>query len=113
MSYAINKCDPCNSGHASLCTGDLVDNIWYQDGVCKLDQLTYDQVEFVLLRNPDAKRDLLRVTSDPTLIQLAHETGLVADEIEDGMIAYRIINNPKQTLPFYTVLRGNIDGTIF
>lgn len=109
-SININMCDPCRQGVESLCTGDIANNIWYQNGKCLLDNLRYEQVEFVLQRNPNAKPDLLRVTDDPTLLQIARESSLVISDIQDNLTPYRVINNPKQTLPFYYVFRGNIDG---
>lgn len=103
-------CDPCRQGTETLCTGDLTNNIWFQCGKCQLDLLRYEQVEFILQRNPNAKSDLLRITNDPVLIQIAMETRMITDDIEDNLIPYRVINNPQQTLPFYYVFRGNTDG---
>ena len=103
--------DPCNPDcRQTLCTGDCSNNIWYQQGACKLDTLTYDQVYFVLERNPKAKKDLLRITNDPCLIELATNSNLIRDPIEDGESVARVINNPAQTLPFYTLFRGNMNG---
>lgn len=105
-------CEPCNKTLESLCTGNKVNNIWYQCGQCKLDNLTFEQVEFVLQRNPDAKKDLMRITSDPDLLELARDTKLMADPLEDNKVPYDLINNPKTTLPYYTIMRGNTDGSI-
>ena len=108
----FSMCDPCNpEKKKSLCDGDCSKNIWFVNGKCKLDGLTYDQVYFVLQKNPNAKSDLLRVTTDPNLLELAKRSQLIADPIEDDNIPYKMINNPKNTLPFYTLFRGNMNGS--
>ncbi len=96
-------------GKCSVCTGDCCNNVWIENGKCTLDNLTFDQVWFILGKNPRAKRDLLRITSDPQLIELANNTKLVVDELEDAKVPERLVN--KNTIPFYTVLRGNINGS--
>jgi len=108
---SINMCDPCNPDRVgTLCTGDCTNNIWFVNKKCKLDQLTYDQVYFILQRNPNAKADLLRVTNDPHLLELARNSQLIADQFQDNMTPYRVINNPARTLPFYTLFKGNLNG---
>lgn len=102
------KCGPCEESGNSLCTGDKANNIWFECGKCTLDSLTLDQVEFILMRNPKAKKDLLRITNDETLVEMAKTVKLVVDEIEDDLVPYNRINNPKQTLPYYYVFRGNL-----
>lgn len=72
--------------------------------------MTYEQVYEVLQRVPTAKRDLLKITDDPILIQLAETTKLkvppqdAADQLQKKM--------NSRTLPFYTVLKGNVGGGI-
>lgn len=113
MSYKINMNDPCNPNRKkSLCDGDCVNNMWFVNGQCRLDQLLYDQVYFVLQKNPHAKRDLLRVTTDEILRWLANNTKLIQSEIQSDQRPYNVINNPKHTLPFYTLFRGNIGGNV-
>lgn len=108
--FNFEMCDPCKSvASGTLCDGDCDKNIWYVNGKCKLDELTFDQVYFVLQRNPNAKSDLLRVTTNPELIQLATYSRLIKDQIEDDRTPYRVINNPAQTLPFYTLFKGNLN----
>jgi hypothetical protein len=102
------KCN-CEDPSKTLCTGDTSKNIWYQGGKCKLDQLTYSTVIYILSRNRNAKADLLRITSDPCLIQIANRTGLVVPTIEDSARVEARLNNPAQTLPFYTLFRGNLN----
>jgi len=114
MSDNVND----NYQYCTVCDGDKSDscNIWYVDGVCKLDQLTYDQVWLILERIPRAKQDLLNITTDPTLRSLANDSHLISDEIESDKAASDLINKGRGTgagtLPFYTVIRGNSDGSI-
>lgn len=110
----------------TFCTGDTTDNIWFIPGApgypgqCRLDQLTFEQVHDVLQRVPQAKKDLLRITTDPVLVQLANETRLTNDDIEADQKSVNLINrgvaglNPgtNRTIPFYTVFRGNFGGDI-
>jgi hypothetical protein len=102
----------------SVCDGDKSDpcNVWYVNGVCKLDQLTYDQVWAVLERVPRAKADLMKITTDPTLLSLARDAKLVSDEIESDEAASDLINKGRGsgagTLPYYTLIKGNSDGSI-
>lgn len=112
----FEMCDSCNKtpNTCTLCTGDHNKNIWWEKGQgrfpgrCLLDQLTYDQVYFILQRNPNAARDLMRITSDSLLLRFARDTKLVVtDFVEDQECARRLNAN---TLPYYTVLRGNISG---
>lgn len=95
----------------TVCTGDTRDNIFFVNGQCRLDQLTYGQVIVILKKIPGAADQLRRITSDPTLLRLADETThLAKDEAEEQAAHDRI--NKNNTLPFYTVFRGNTDGTV-
>ncbi len=100
--------------YVSVCTGDTVHNLWMRPtasgGQCTLDQLNYGQVVAVLESHPFAKRDLLRITNDPCLIRLANEVKLKVPEQEENKALMDRLN--RNTLPFYTVLRGNLDGSI-
>lgn len=100
--------------YCSVCDGDTSNNIWFQPGPpgypgkCKLDLMTYGQVHRVLQRVPCAKRDLLRITTDQCLVRLANSTPLIVPDQEDNRIAQqRLLRN---SLPYYTVLRGNVGG---
>lgn len=110
MSDDFELSDNVNDNYqtCTVCTGDKTDNVWYVNGQCRLDQLTYDQVHYILQKNPKAKGDLLRITNDPNLIRLANETRPINQEQLDDQRAAKLING--NTLPFYTVLRGNLDG---
>ena len=105
-----------NKNECTVCTGDIRNNIWFvprapgYPGRCILDELTYDDVYMTLLRSPVAAKDLARITSDPKLQALAREVKLMVPPQQDDEVAAARIN--ANTLPFYTVLRGNTDGTI-
>lgn len=118
-------CDFCMSDDVNphyqtctVCDGDKSDpcNIWYVNGICKLDQLTYDQVWCVLIRVPRAKADLMKITTDPVLLSLARDSKLISSEQESNQIAADLINKGtspnSSTLPYYKYFRGNTDGSI-
>lgn len=114
MSDNVND----NYQTCTVCDGDKSDpcNVWYVDGICKLDQLTYDQVWCVLSRVPRAKEDLMKITTDPVLLSLARDSRLVSDESDSDITASNLINKGVPgagTLPFYTVFKGNTDGSVY
>jgi hypothetical protein len=98
----------------TVCTGDPVNNIWAEktdSGYrCRLDLMTYDQVWEVLTRVPEAKADLLRITDDQCLVYLANSSKLRVDEKEENKRLMNKFNN--RSLPYYKLMRGNIDGSI-
>ncbi len=111
MSFEIFGNDPCNPDKKkSLCDGDCSNNMWFVKGQCRLDQLLYDQVYFILQKNPNAKHDLLKITTDEKLRWMANTTRLVQSTIQEDIRPYNVINNPRNTLPFYTLFRGNVGG---
>lgn len=112
--------DPCQDVNpdpkcGTKCNLDTSDNLWYtsdQPGYpgtvcqCKLDQLTYGQVVFILQRNPFAARDLMRITNDPCLLELARTVKLVEPEQEENQrVTDRLMRN---SLPYYTLFKGNV-----
>jgi len=103
-----NEVNP-NYQHCTVCNLDTSNNIWYVNGQCKLDQLTYAQVYFVLIRVPGAKKDLLRITNDKYLVELANQSELIVPTLNGDQIAAKRIN--ANTLPFYDIMRGNTDGS--
>lgn len=104
--------DPNN---CTLCTGNTSNNIFYVPRApgypwrCVLDELTYEQVSLVLQRVPGAKEDLMRITDDPILLALARDSRLVGSDLDESeQVRKRLHEN---SLPMYTVLKGNFDGT--
>jgi hypothetical protein len=112
---AIDFSANCNpTPECTLCTGDKADNIWFvprapgYPGRCILDELTYEEVYEVLRRVPRAKADLIRITNDPTLLQLAQTTQLARSPQDEADMVQKRLN--RNTLPFYTLFRGNVGG---
>jgi hypothetical protein len=111
-----------NKNCCTLCSGDIqTPNVWFQKkpeyfhqgvGRCILDELTFGEVYTVLIRNPSAKKDLLRITRDPDLVALAVNSRLSQDPLEADLRATNIINKGPNALPIYTLFNGNIDGSI-
>ena len=105
-----------------MCTGDIeTPNVWFQKkpeyfhqgvGRCILDELTFGEVYTVLVRNPDAKRDLLRITDNEDLVILANNSRLMQDPIDADQRVTNVINKGKNSLPIYTLFRGNLGGGI-
>ncbi len=112
MSEDVNP----NKNCCTMCTGDTKCNIWFTlrapgfPGRCILDELTYDEVYDVLRRNPKAAEDLMRITNNPKLLALAREVKLSQTDQEDAEQAAKRLN--ANTLPFYTVMRGNMGGGV-
>ncbi len=100
----------------TVCSLNTQDNIWFVPrapgfpGRCILDELTYADVYWVLMKNPKAAEDLKKITEDPTLLKLANEVKLVEYPMKDSDEVQKRLN--ANSIPFYTVLRGNSDGTI-
>ncbi len=123
-TLAIDNSDPVNPtpNCCTKCTGDHTNNVFWRTGApgfpgkCILDELDFAQLFLVLERYPGAKKDLLRITDDPVLIQLANETKPAGTELEDDQKAADMINKGRGkgpgTLPYYTIMHGNTDGSI-
>ncbi len=114
---AVDPCAPVNPGWPQCptkCNGDTRDNIWMvsdqpgYDCKCKLDVMTYEQVIEVLERVPYANVQLAKITDDECLLRLAREIKLRIPVQEDNQIAVSRLT--KNTLPFYTLFRGNTGG---
>ena len=127
MPLAIDNSDPINPtsdcfGFVSKCTGNHSNNMFWREGApgypgqCILDQMDFEQLFLVLSRVPTAGEHLIRITNDPVLLRLARETKLGIPEYEDDQRAADMINKGKGTgagtLPYYTVIGGNVDGSI-
>ncbi len=111
-----------NKNCCTLCTGDIEHpNVWFTPppkgftqgvGRCILDELTFAEVYTVLIRNPNAKKDLLRITDNEDLRILANNSQLIQDPLDADLRATNLINKGKNSLPVYTLFNGNIDGSI-
>lgn len=127
MPLAIDNSDPINlTGQngcplVSKCTGNHTNNIFWREGAvgypgqCILDSMDFEQLFIVLQRVPHAGDHLRRITNDPVLLQFANEVKLADSELADDQKAADLLNKgcgKTGTLPFYTVLKGNSDGSI-
>jgi hypothetical protein len=76
-------------------------------GVCMLDSMTDAQIAYSLERDDQARADLLTVTSDPHLLELARTVPkLPKVEVTDAEQA--LLNQPNNvgSIPFYALFRG-------
>lgn len=101
--------DPCPS-IPTLCDGDRRCNVWVegadadgQGGICLLDTMEEHQVVNSLQRSQRAKDDLLRVTSNEYLRNLATTLPLLPTYNEGDQLQKESAQN---TIPFYSLFRG-------
>ncbi len=105
-------CEPTT--RRTYCDGDTTNNVWVEGvdeargavGICLLDTMKECQVINVLQRDERARADLLRVTTDPRLRELAMTVAPLPSYEEEDRLQTTINNNPG-SIPFYTVFRGN------
>jgi hypothetical protein len=98
-----NECTLCNRPASK-------GNVWIENNICRLDEIDYDVVCRVLSHVPRARKDLLEITNDPTLIALANTVGLVIPDQEENEIHRKRLT--RNTLPYYTIFKGNVGGNI-
>jgi len=76
-------------------------------GICLLDTMCRAQVIYSIERDDKARDDLLAVTSDPELRQLAHTVPrLPTAEVADMEQSYLNRSNDPASIPFYAISRG-------
>jgi hypothetical protein len=97
--------DQCDGVVPSLCDGDTTNNYWFEGGVCILDQVSKGQVVDIIQHNPQARRDLAKVTSCLEIHHLLEEVPLLTTIQEDDALQGEF--NKGDCLPFYTVYRGS------
>ncbi len=103
-------CAPVN---ATLCDLDRRDNIWVEGvvaengtgGICMLDTMEECQVINSLQRSQRAKDDLLKVTSNEYLRNLARTVPLLPTG-EEGDKLQKEVNANATSIPFYSLFRG-------
>lgn len=94
-------CCPCEPVCRSNCDGDTTNNYWVEGQVCLLDTLRVDQIEYIIERNPFARKDLARVTKNPALLALLDRTKMLPPA-----------DNPTKTSvsvnadAYYTIFQG-------
>jgi hypothetical protein len=103
----------CPPRSTTKCDRDTTNNVWVERGdpdavgICMLDTMTEEQVIYCIERDDRARVDLLRVTSDPRLLELANTIAeLPKDNETDRMQA--LVNKPTSVnaIPFYGLFRG-------
>lgn len=97
----------------TLCNLDRRNNVWVEGadangvgGICMLDNMTEDQVVGVLKVDDRARADLLKVTSDTRLRELADTVTRLPEKEESDKLQSEI-NRNKDSIPFYSIFRGN------
>lgn len=76
-------------------------------GVCMLDTMTDAQIIYSLERDDQARADLLTVTSDPHLIELANTVPKLPTP-EQTDVEQALVNQPHNpgSIPLYAIFRG-------
>lgn len=118
MSVCLCLCSPCccpapEPACCTYCDGDRKNNVWVEGvtdedgngGICMLDTMTEAQVIGVLQVNERAREDLLRVTSNPILLDLANKIPRMSTK-EEGDKLQTEMNRNADSIPFYSVFRG-------
>lgn len=117
MSCGCNQA-PCACQPAcTKCDRDRTKNVWVErgnnpgsenaPGICLLDTLTEAQVIDIVERDEQARKDLLRVTSDPRLLEIAVKTKRLTTA-EEADLQQKWVNKNEAPAgnPFYAVFRG-------
>ena len=109
---------PCACKPAcTKCDRDRSKNVWVErgitsgsenaPGICLLDTMTEEQVINVIERDEQARKDLLRVTSDPRLLEIALKTKRLTTAEEADLQQKWVNRNEKPaSIPFYGIFRG-------
>jgi len=76
-------------------------------GVCMLDTMCDSEIVYCLQRDDQARADLLKVTSDPHLLELARSTPRLPT-VEEADAEQALLNRPNDpsSIPFYSIFRG-------
>jgi hypothetical protein len=105
---ATHAQDP--SHFQTLCDGDRVNNVWVEGarpdgslGICMLDTMEEHQIINVLQRDPKARTDLLRVTTNPYLRDMVERIPMMPGHNEGDKLQKEA---NQDTMVLYTVFRG-------
>lgn len=76
-------------------------------GVCMLDTMTDEQVIYSIERDEQARADLLKITTDPHLLELARTIPKLPT-VEETDVEQAQFNQPHNSgsIPFYSIFRG-------
>lgn len=106
----------CDEPTVSNCDCDRTNNMWFEGenankgvGICLLDTWSDEQIIYSLQHNPNAARDLLKITANPRLRELAMTVPLLSGEREgDREQREGNRNNEAGSIPFYAIFRGQM-----
>lgn len=115
-SCGASTCECAPTPTPTLCDRDRVNNMWVVggdppcsgNGICLLDTMCLDQIVYTLQHNPNAAKDLDRVTSNVELRNLAATVPLLptteeADKLQSDVNRHKEIEG----IPYYAIFRGN------
>jgi hypothetical protein len=98
------------SHYRTLCDGDRVNNVWVEGarpdgtlGICMLDTMEEYQIINVLQRDPKAREDLKRVTTNQYLQELLAKIPMLPSHNEGDQLQKEA---NQGTMALYTVFRG-------
>lgn len=95
----------------SLCTGPRAGNVWVEGdvgpdgtgGICLLDTMELPQIINSIQRDDQARSDLLKITDNEYLLNLAH-TLPPLPKVNEGDVLQKEMN--QNSIPFYSIFRG-------
>lgn len=105
------------AGPLTKCDGDTKNNVWVERGdenaigICLLDTMSEPQVIHVVERDETARQDLLRVTTDPRLQEIARTVPRLPT-YEESDEQQKDINRSytAASIPFYAIFQGRTPG---
>lgn len=104
----------CEKRVVTKCDRDTTNNVWVEKpdgedvpGVCMLDTMDTEGIANVIARNDRARMDLMRVTSDPALQELARTVPRLTPTYEEEKIQQALDSARRANMsPFYSIFRG-------
>lgn len=108
-------CPPQPCGPTSKCDRYDPGNVWVEHGegpfdcqtigVCLLDTMSDDEIRYVIERNEAARQDLLAITTDDHILNIANTTPRLSEgDVEVGDELMRVFN--KDSMVMYTHFGG-------
>jgi hypothetical protein len=116
---SVTRC--VTTGSITMCDRDTKDNVWVERGpnpgdelcigICLLDTLSEPQIIHVIERDDRARQDLLRVTSDARLLEIARTVPRLPT-VEESDEQQKDINRSytAASIPFYAIFQGRPPG---
>lgn len=106
-------CETQDPSHfRTLCDGNRMNNVWSEGttesviGICMLDTLEEYQIIHILQRDPQARIDLPKVTTNPYLLNMLERIPMLPSGNEGDQLQKEV--NQNTVSPFYTQFRGQI-----